>query len=140
MNEWGSSNMDKRKVLIVDDEEDALFVLEKELAARGYSVITTDNGDDALALAKSQIPDLIILDVLMPGMDGTEVDAQLHEDALTRDIPVIFLTCLFQNTEERKQGHVVDDGKVLVSKPYSKEALLTQIEKLVDRQWAYQPA
>lgn len=132
--------MNKRKVLIVDDEKDALFVLEKELAARGYSVITTDNGDDALVLARSQMPDLIILDVMMPGMDGTEVDAQLHEDALTRDIPVIFLTCLFQNTQGREQGHVVDDGKVLVGRPYSKEALLSQIEKLVSRQWVHQQA
>lgn len=132
--------MDKKKVLIVDDEQDALFVLEKELVAKGYSVITTDNGDDALSLARLQLPDVIILDVMMPGMDGTEVDAQLHEDPLTRDIPVIFLTCLFQEPQGKEQGHVVEDGKVLVSKPYSKQALVSQIERLVSRQWVHQVA
>jgi len=62
--------MDKKKILIVDDEKDALFILEKELAARGYSVITANNSNDALNLAKSESPDLIILDLLMPDMPG----------------------------------------------------------------------
>jgi len=76
---------DENKILIVDDEKDALFMLEKELAARGYSIVATDNGNDALVLAKSEHPDLIILDICMPGMDGPEVAAKLKEDAITRE-------------------------------------------------------
>ncbi len=57
-----------RKLLIVDDEKDVLLMLEKRLVAEGYSVITATNGTDAIALAKSQRPDLIILDIVMPGM------------------------------------------------------------------------
>ncbi len=124
--------MDTKKILIVDDEKDA-FILEKELAARGYSVIVADNGNDALDLAKSEHPDLIILDIWMPGMDGPEVAAKLGEDARTKDIPVIFLTCLFQKREGEEEGRLVA-GKVLIAKPYSIDALSTQIERLVNWQ------
>ncbi len=124
--------MDTKKILIVDDERDALFILEKELTAKGYSVIVADNGSSALNLAKSEHPDLIILDIWMPGMDGAEVAEKLGEDTGTKDIPVIFLTCLFQKSEE-EEGRVVA-GKVLIAKPYSIDALSTQIEKLVSWQ------
>jgi CheY-like chemotaxis protein len=126
------AKMHKKKVLIVDDERDALFILEKELTAKGYSVIAADNGSSALNLAKSEHPDLIILDIWMPGMDGPEVAAKLQENPRTKDIPVIFLTCLFQKSEE-EEGRVVA-GKVLIAKPYSIDALTTQIEKLVNWQ------
>ncbi len=125
--------MDTKKILIVDDERDTLFILEKELAARGYSVIAADNGSSALNLAKSEHPDLIILDIWMPGMDGAEVAEKLREDAGTKDIPVIFLTCLFQKREGEEQGRVVA-GKVLIAKPYSIEGLSDQIEKLINWQ------
>jgi len=125
--------MDKKKILIVDDETDVLFILEKELVARGYSVIAADNGNDAVSLAKSENPDLVILDLWMPGMDGPEVDAKLKEDPTTKDIPVIFLTCLFQKRQGEEEGRVVA-GKVLIAKPYSIDALSTQIERLVNWQ------
>lgn len=125
--------MDTKKILIVDDEEDALFVLEKELTARGYSVVAADNGSSALNLARSERPDLIILDIWMPGTDGTEVAEKLREDDRTKDIPVIFLTCLFQKREGEEEGRVVA-GKVLIAKPYSIDALSTQIERHVNWQ------
>ena len=125
--------MDTKKILIVDDERDALFILEKELTAKGYSVIAADNGSSALNLAKSEHPDLIILDIWMPGMDGPEVAAKLGEDPKTKDIPVIFLTCLFQKREGEEQGRVVA-GKVLIAKPYSIEGLSAQIERLANWQ------
>ena len=121
---------DEKKILIVDDEKDALFMLEKELAARGYSIVATDNGNDALVLAKSEHPDLIILDICMPGMDGPEVAAKLREDAITKDIPIIFLTCLFRKREREEQGRVVGDD-MLMAKPYSIAGLSTQITKLI---------
>jgi len=122
--------MDTNKILIVDDERDALRILEKELAARGYSIIAADNGNDALNLAKSEHPDLIVLDIWMPDMDGSEVAARLKEDLTTKDIPIIFLTCLFQKREEEEQGRVVA-GKVLMAKPYSISALSTRIRELL---------
>ncbi len=126
--------MDKKKILIVDDEKDALFILNKELAGRGYSVISADNGWDALNLAKSQYPDLIILDIWMPGMDGAEVVEKLREDPITKNIPVIFLTCLIRKREEEEQGGVIA-GRVLIAKPYNIEGLSTEIERLVNWQF-----
>ncbi len=125
--------MDTKKILIVDDEKDALFVLEKELAGRGYSIISADNGKEAINLAKSQYPDLIILDIWMPGMDGPEVAEKLGEDARTKDIPVIFLTCLYEKREGEEQGRDIA-GKVLIAKPYSIRALSAQIHKPINRQ------
>jgi len=125
--------MDKKKILIVDDEKDALFILEQELAGRGYSVISADNGSDALDLAKSEYPDLIILDIRMPGIDGLDVAAKLKEDPKTKDIPVIYLTGLLRRRKGEKQGHVVGD-KVLIAKPYSIEGLSAQIERLANWQ------
>lgn len=128
--------MDKKKILIIDDERDALFILSKELAGRGYSVIAADNGRDAINLANSEHPDLITLDLLMPDIDGMEVAARLKEDPKTKDIPVIFLTCLFSKREEEEQGCVVG-GRVFIAKPYSIEGLSAQIERLVNRQCAH---
>ncbi len=122
--------MDKKKILIVDDEKDALYILEKELVARGYSVITADNGNDALNLAKSGHPGLVILDIWMPDMDGSEVAARLKENPTTKDIPLIFLTCLFRKKEEAEQGNVIASN-VLIAKPYSITDLAMQIRELL---------
>jgi len=125
--------MHKKKILIVDDETDALFILEKELAGRGYSVITADNSNDALSLAKSECPDLIILDLLMPDMNGWVIDAKLKGDLKTKDIPVIFLTCLLQKKDGEEQGRAISD-QVFVAKPYSIEGLSAQVERLTNWQ------
>ena len=125
--------MDTKKILIVDDEKDVLFILEKELAARGYSIITADNGNDALNLAKSEYPDLIILDLLMPDMNGWVIDAKLKGDLKTKDIPVIFLTCLLQKKEGEEQGRAISD-QAFVAKPYGIEGLSAQVERLTNWQ------
>ena len=122
--------MNKKKILIVDDEPDVLFILEKELAARGYSVLTANNGNNAITLARSKHPDLIILDVAMPDMDGGQVTEKLQEGLLTKDIPIIFLTALYPKRKEEEQCHVVA-GHVFIAKPYDIEELLIQIEKLI---------
>ena len=122
--------MHKKKILIVDDERDALFILEKELAARGYSVIAADNGNDAMVLARSKHPDLIILDLEMPDTYGGDVTRMLMEDPETKDIPVIFLTGMFPKEEGGKGGRMVA-GHVLFAKPYYIGELVTAIKKLL---------
>ena len=119
-----------KKVLIVDDEKDTLLILGKRLTAGGYSVITATNGKDAIALAKSQHPDIIILDVLMPGMDGGEVAAKLKEHPLTRSIPVIFLTALLTKTEEYQENHTIGSN-ITFAKPLDTKELLAQIKGLL---------
>ena len=119
---------DKKKILIVDDEEDVLLLFKKRLIAMGFSVIAVDNSKDALVLAESEHPDLIILDVLMPGMDGPEIAKRLKEIPETTDIPVIFLTGMFPKHEDKKQGRIVA-GNVLFDKPCDIESLLIAIKK-----------
>ncbi|MBW8002927.1 MAG: response regulator [Planctomycetes bacterium] len=123
--------MSKKKILIVDDEKDALFVLGKELTSRHYEVISAENGNDALSLAESEQPNLIILDIWMPGMDGAEVSEKLRENPKTKDIPVVFLTCLLEKKNGEGQGRLVAN-KVVIAKPYDIESLSSQIERLAN--------
>ncbi|MDD5681476.1 MAG: response regulator [Candidatus Omnitrophica bacterium] len=119
-----------KKILIVDDELDTLEVLEKRLSHAGYSVIKADNGKDAVRMAKKEIPDLILLDIAMPDISGAEVSDQLSEDINTKNIPIIFLTCLFTKEDEALQGHEIY-GKVFIAKPYNPEDLLKEIKKRI---------
>ncbi len=122
--------MEQKKILIVDDEKDVLSMLKKRLTAKRYFVITATNGKDALMLAKSKHPDIIVLDILMPGMDGPEVATWLKESPKTKDIPVMFLTCLYKKAEEAEKGHQVGD-EVIFAKPYDSEELVDTIERLL---------
>lgn len=122
--------MKKKKLLIIDDEMDLLLVLEKKLSAEGYSVVIADNGHDGIVLAKSYQPDLIILDVSMPDIDGGEVNRKLKDLPETKDIPVIFLTCLLEKKEERRNGNVIGSN-IFFAKPYDMKKLLKAIEELL---------
>jgi len=85
----------RSKILLVDDEIDTLLPLKLSLEAEDYLVLGASNGFEALELAKTNIPDLILLDIMMPGMDGYEVCAQLKKDPVMRNIPVIMLTAKY---------------------------------------------
>jgi len=122
--------MRTKNILVVDDEEDVLSVLAKGLTWERYSVITASTGRDALALAKAKRPDLIILDVLLPDIDGPEVNRRLKDAPETRDIPVIFLTGMFPKREDDQEGHMVA-GYVLFEKPYDILKLVSAIEELL---------
>lgn len=124
--------MSNQRILIVDNEIDVLFILEKELAARGYSIITADNGKEALRLAKSERPDLIILDVWMPDMSGMIVAAMLRADMETKDIPLVFLTCLLPKKSDEEQGHRIL-ADLFIAKPYDIGELVIAIERLLCR-------
>lgn len=120
--------MTRPKVLVVDDEKDVLVVLEKRLTKAGYSVLISDNGKDGLAMAKKEKPDLILLDIVMPDMSGSEVAAKLKNDPVTKNIPVMFLTCLFTKGDEVEQGHEIG-GYAFIAKPYNPEELLLEIKR-----------
>ena len=122
--------MAQKKILIVDDEKDVVIVLEERLANAGYLVIKAQSGKEAIDAAKDQQPDLILLDIIMPEMDGGEVARKLKGCPETRDIPVIFLTCLFSKKEEKNKGRVIG-GNVFIAKPYSTEELLAEVRKLL---------
>jgi len=82
-------NIDK-KILIVDDDKNFLWILKQSVAGEGFSVISAQDGEEGLEMAMKEKPDLILLDILMPKMEGTEVAKKLKEAGA--DIPIIFLT------------------------------------------------
>jgi CheY-like chemotaxis protein len=120
------------KLLVVDDEPDAVLILAKTLLARGYRVTTAESGLQAINLAKAEKPDLILLDILMPDMDGTRVAAALQKDPTTKNIPVIFLTCLITKKTQEIGLRYHDAGRyVFMSKPYDLDNLLMEIDRLI---------
>ena len=120
--------MGKKTIMIIDDDMDNRLVLEKRLAAEGYSIITAYNGNNALSIARYKRLDLIILDSVLGDMLGEEVAARLREDAKTNNIPIIFLSALLSKEDEVEKEGVLTDEKVF-TKPYDMEKLLTTIEK-----------
>lgn len=92
-----------RRILIVDDDALNIKLLAAQLSSKGYSVITASDGETALEKVEKDHPDLILLDLMMPGMDGYEVTARLKADPLTRYIPIILITAL-KGVEDKKKG------------------------------------
>lgn len=122
--------MEQKVIMIVDDEMDVLTVLEKRFTAEGYSVITADNGNDALILAKESIPDLIILDIGLGDMHGGEVAMKLNADPYTCDIPLVFISALYSSRDQVRKSNIYG-GKVLFSKPYDIDQVLTSINEIL---------
>ena len=98
-----------KKILVIDDEEAIRFFLEKELSKDGYSVLTAENGKYGVQKAQEQKPDLILLDIKMPEMDGGETVDLLRGDSRTKNTPIIFVTGLVEKNE-------VEDGFIKGSK------------------------
>lgn len=119
-----------KKILLVDDNEDVLEVLGKRLYNAGYQVIKAKSGREAIEKAKRELPNLIILDIFMPDIDGGDVAQSLKEDAAMKDIPVIFLTCLYTKQEEKREGHLIKENFFL-AKPYNPNELLEIIRKTI---------
>jgi CheY-like chemotaxis protein len=119
-----------KKILIVDDEPDVLLLLGERLTKVGYNIVKASSGDEAILKAKEESPDLVILDVAMPGMDGSETASILRADLKTRDIPILFLTCLFTKHEEEACGHLFGQN-YFIAKPYDVSELLREVEKRV---------
>ncbi len=83
-----------KKILVVDDEPASVLLFESVLKKRGYTVLIAGDGEQAIQTARKEKPDLIILDILMPKVDGTEVAYTLREDGITKNIPIFFITAL----------------------------------------------
>ncbi len=125
--------MNGKTVLVVDNDADTLQVVAIGLQTRGYSVIKTDRSPDAIILAKANRPDVILLDLLMPDMDGSAVAAALKEDPGTCDIPIIFTTCLFSAREQAGRKDHIIAGHMTFAKPYDIDELADEMAKLIPR-------
>lgn len=124
--EWKFS---RKSILVVDDDEGIQVTLRRILLDRGYSVLSAMNGEKGLQVARAQQPDLILLDVILPGMKGRAVCAKLKEDEATRHIPVIFLTAKDSPDDiaaEREAG-----GIGHMTKPIKTGVLLSEIKRVL---------
>ena len=119
-----------KKILIVDDEPDIAKVLAVRLVDHGFDVQIAHSGKDALARISQNMPDLIILDIMMPYISGTELAAQLKENKETAMIPVIFLSALQSKQEEKVQGNAIGED-FLFAKPYEIKDLVAKIHQIL---------
>ncbi|MFP4380579.1 MAG: response regulator transcription factor [Candidatus Sumerlaeia bacterium] len=119
------------KILVVDDEPDVLLIVKTGLQAEGYDLVTATNGADALTVAKDENPDLIVLDVMMPGMDGFETLAKLKEMDETSTIPVIMLTGLSE--KQKIQKALVSGIEYYVIKPFEFDDLLKKVRTALNQ-------
>jgi len=118
-------------VLVADDEEDIRALVAFRLKRAGYEVITAADGEEALLLATTRLPDLVVLDMMMPKATGLEVTRSLREHDATKDIPVILLTARAQEGDVvRGFGAGADD---YVKKPFSPQDLQARVQALLER-------
>ena len=118
-----------KKIMVVDDEQDILQFLDLVLRERGYQVIKATSGQEALTLAATEKPDLVLLDVMMPEMDGWEVLKLLRVDPETEHIPVAMLSA---RTEAKDRVQGLQEGAIdYICKPFSLPELLEKIEGIL---------
>ena len=117
-------------ILIVDDQPDNLYVLDRLLKGQGYTVIQASTGEDALELARTGTPDLMLLDVMMPGMDGFEVVRRLRDNFLTRALPVVLLTANAPDQRLKIQGLNLGADEYL-TQPINNSELLARVRSLL---------
>jgi two-component system alkaline phosphatase synthesis response regulator PhoP len=123
--------MPKENILVVDDEEDILELVRYNLLKEGYRVLCSSTGEDALDKAKKKIPDLIVLDLMLPEMDGIEVCKLLRKDPKTEHIPIIMLTAKGEETDVVSGLEVGADD--YVTKPFSPRVLIARVRTVLRR-------
>jgi twitching motility two-component system response regulator PilH len=120
--------MPVRKIMVVDDSQtDRQFLLET-LAKKGYQVVTAESGEDAISKAKSELPDLILMDVVMPGLNGYQATRTITRDDATKHIPVIM--CTSKTAETDRVWGMRQGANDYLTKPIDPSQLLAKIAQL----------
>ena len=123
--------MPGEKILIVDDEEDILELVAYNLGREGYQTSSAASGEEALKKARSDTPDLIVLDLMLPGIDGLRVMKTLKEDSATREIPTVMLTAKGEEADIVTGLELGADD--YISKPFSPRVLLARVRAVLRR-------
>lgn len=129
--------MSKEHILIVDDEEDILELVRFNLSKEGYQVICAATGEKAVEIARSELPDLVVLDLMLPGMDGLEVAKFLKNDPETQNIPIIMLTAKGEESDVVTGLELGADD--YVTKPFSPRILMARVKAALRRKVAEPP-
>lgn len=120
----------KKQLVYIEDEQEMIDLVRLILGRKGYEVIGANGGHEGLDLVRSRLPDLVLLDLMMPDMDGWDVYQHMKADESTRDIPVIVVTAKAQSIDKVLGLHIakVDD---YISKPFSPNDLVASVEKVL---------
>ncbi len=126
--------MPKERILVVDDEEDILELVRFNLSKEGYQAICAETGERAVEIARSEMPDLVVLDLMLPGMDGLEVTKFLKKDLETQHIPIVMLTAKGEESDIVTGLELGADD--YVTKPFSPKILLARVKAVLRRKAA----
>lgn len=121
----------KKKILVVDDEPQILLMVSARLKANHYDVVTAFSGEQGLERAKKEMPDLVLLDLVMPEMDGEEALERLKQDPATKRIPVIIFTADTRRGKIRE--HQMRGAVDCLFKPFVSEELLSKVQKVLGK-------
>jgi two-component system, OmpR family, response regulator VicR len=123
----------KRRVVYIEDEQEMIDLVRLILNRKGYDIIGANGGHEGLDTVRKELPDLVLLDLMMPDMDGWDVYQQMKAEEATKNIPVIVVTAKAQSIDKVLGLHIakVDD---YISKPFSPQELVDSVEKVFSRQ------
>ena len=121
--------MAKGRILVVDDEIYIVHILDFSLGIEGYEVLTALDGEQAVEKARAEKPDLIVLDIMMPKLDGYETCKRLKADPETKDVPVILLSAKGRNVDQKVGFEVGADD--YITKPFSPRKLVERINAIL---------
>jgi two-component system, OmpR family, response regulator len=120
----------RKRIVLVDDEKDFCYFMQKTLEASGeFDVLTSSEGKEAIRMIKTNQPDLVLLDVMMPGISGPDVAAELREYDVTKNIPIVFVTAVVQENETAENKNLIG-GWHYLPKPVRTEELISLIKRL----------
>ncbi len=126
-------NKPSKRLAYIEDEAEMIDLVRLILGRRGYTVIGATGGHEGLELVRKELPDLVLLDLMMPDMDGWDVYHQIKSEEQTRDIPVIVITAKAQNID-KILGLRIAKVEDYISKPFSPQELLDRVEHVLSRQ------
>ncbi len=117
-----------KKILVIDDDEDILNLIKIILSNKNYEMLTATTGEEGIRMAIQQKPNLILLDIMMPVIDGWEILKMLHTDENTRKIPIAMLTC---KTDVKNKLIGLQEGAIdYITKPFSPEELISRVDDI----------
>ena len=122
----------KTKILVVDDEPDIVRVVARIMESCDYDVVTAQDGFEALGAAQAEKPDVIILDLNLPGMNGFEVCHRLRTTEATRAIPIVMMTAAYVSIDDARRGDASGADEYVV-KPFLREVLIHNVQRLLNR-------
>jgi len=122
-----------KRLVYIEDEPEMIDLVRLILGRRGYTVMGAHGGREGLELVRKELPDLVLLDLMMPDMDGWDVYHQIKSEQLTREIPVIVITAKAQNID-RVLGLRIAKVEDYIAKPFSPQELLERVDEVIAKQ------